>query len=99
MKAVVVREFGPPESIRVEEFPPPRPGENEVLVDVHAAGVNFPDMLVMAGKYQVLPLNNEPVRFPDRRWRRERYELYSGIGPLPETIAPNLRNRGFTVTV
>ena len=29
MKAVVVREFGPPESIRVEEFPPPRPGEND----------------------------------------------------------------------
>jgi NADPH2:quinone reductase len=55
MKAVVVREFGPPESIRVEEFPPPRPEENEVLVDVHAAGVNFPDVLVMAGKYQVLP--------------------------------------------
>jgi NADPH2:quinone reductase len=55
MKAVVVREFGPPESMRVEEFPPPRPGENEVLIDVHAAGVNFPDLLVMGGKYQVLP--------------------------------------------
>jgi arylsulfatase len=50
-----------------------------------------------AAKYQVLPLNNEPVKFPDRRRRRERYELYSGIGPLPEAIAPNLRNRGFTV--
>src|SRR5688572_4750966 len=50
-----------------------------------------------AAKYQVLPLNNEPVRFADRRWKRERYELYSGIGPLPEAIAPNLRNRGFTV--
>jgi NADPH2:quinone reductase len=55
MKAVVVREFGAPESIRVEEFPAPQPGENEVLLDVHAAGVNFPDMLVMAGKYQTLP--------------------------------------------
>jgi arylsulfatase len=50
-----------------------------------------------AAKYQVLPLNNEPVRFADRRWRRERYELYAGIGPLPEAIAPNLRNRGFTI--
>ena len=50
-----------------------------------------------AAKYQVLPLNNEPVRFADRRWRRERYEYHPGIGPLPETIAPNLRNRGFTV--
>ncbi|MCC7083261.1 MAG: NADPH:quinone oxidoreductase family protein [Burkholderiales bacterium] len=55
MKAVVVHEFGPPESIRVEEFAPPRPGENEVLIDVHAAGVNFPDLLVMGGKYQILP--------------------------------------------
>jgi NADPH:quinone reductase len=55
MKAVVVREFGPPESIRVEEFPAPQPGDNEVLIDVHAAGVNFPDMLVMGGKYQTLP--------------------------------------------
>ena len=47
-----------------------------------------------AAKYQVLPLNNEPGRFADRRYRRERYELYPGIGPLPEAIAPNLRNRG-----
>lgn len=55
MKAVVVREFGPPESIRVEEFPSPVPTEDQVLVDVHAAGVNFPDLLVMGGKYQILP--------------------------------------------
>jgi arylsulfatase len=50
-----------------------------------------------AAKYQVLPLNNQPARFADRRWRRERYELYPGIGPLPEAIAPNLRNRSFTL--
>lgn len=55
MKAIVVREFGPPESIHVEEFPAPQPAPGEVLVDVHAAGVNFPDILVMGGKYQVLP--------------------------------------------
>ena len=55
MRAVVVREFGPPESIRVEEFPAPSPGRGEVLIDVHAAGVNFPDMLVMSGRYQILP--------------------------------------------
>jgi NADPH2:quinone reductase len=55
MKAIVVREFGPPESARVEELPSPQPGDDQVLHDVHAAGVNFPDMLVMAGKYQILP--------------------------------------------
>lgn len=55
MRAVVVREFGPPEGIRVEEFPAPIPAAGEVLIDVHAAGVNFPDMLVMSGRYQILP--------------------------------------------
>ena len=55
MKAIVVREFGPPESIRVEDFPAPQPADTQVLVDVHAAGVNFPDILVMGGKYQILP--------------------------------------------
>jgi NADPH2:quinone reductase len=55
MRAVVVREFGPPESIGVEEFPAPEPGDGQVLIDVFAAGVNFPDMLVMSGRYQILP--------------------------------------------
>ena len=50
-----------------------------------------------AEKYQVLPLNNQPGRFADRRYRRERYELHPGIGPLPEAIAPNLRGRGFVL--
>lgn len=55
MRAVVVREFGPLESIRVEEFPAPTAHAGEVLIDVHAAGVNFPDLLVMSGRYQILP--------------------------------------------
>ena len=55
MKAVVVREFGPPESIRVEDFAAPQPRDDEILINVDVAGVNFPDMLVMAGKYQTLP--------------------------------------------
>jgi arylsulfatase len=50
-----------------------------------------------AEKFQVLPLNNEPGRFGDRRYRRDHYELYGGIGPLPEAIAPNFRNRSFTI--
>lgn len=55
MKAVVVREFGDPGTHRVEEVPSPVIGADEVLVDVAAAGVNFPDLLVMTGKYQILP--------------------------------------------
>ena len=37
-----------------------------------------------AERYQVLPLNNQPGRFGDRRFRRDRYEYHPGIGPLPE---------------
>jgi NADPH2:quinone reductase len=55
MRAVVVREFGPPDLLRVEDVPDPQPGPGEVLVDVEACGVNFPDLLVVEGKYQTLP--------------------------------------------
>ena len=51
-----------------------------------------------AERNQVLPLNNQPGRHPDRRHRRERYEYRAGIGVLPAAVAPNLRNRGFRIT-
>jgi len=55
MRAIVVSEFGPPESLRVAEVPPPVPGPGEVLIETHAAPVNYVDMLVVAGTYQFLP--------------------------------------------
>ncbi|HYG42452.1 MAG TPA: alcohol dehydrogenase catalytic domain-containing protein, partial [Bordetella sp.] len=55
MKAVVIHEFAQPEDLRVEEIPEPTPGKGEVLISVTHAGINFPDMLVMTGKYQNLP--------------------------------------------
>jgi NADPH2:quinone reductase len=55
MRAVVLREFGTPESLKIEDIPSPDPGPYEVLVDVHAVGVNFVDLLVISGKYQFLP--------------------------------------------
>ncbi len=55
MRAVVVREFGPVDTHRVEEFPDPVPGPDEVLIDVAAVGLNFSDRLMMQGKYQVRP--------------------------------------------
>lgn len=55
MRALVVHEHGPLETLKLEEFPEPRPGPDEVLVDVHAASVNFPDLLVIDGTYQLLP--------------------------------------------
>jgi NADPH2:quinone reductase len=55
MRAIVADEFGPPEQLRVAEVPPPVPGVGEVLVRVHAAPVNYVDLLVVGGTYQFLP--------------------------------------------
>jgi NADPH2:quinone reductase len=45
--------YGPPESIDLEEIASPRPGDGEVLIEVRAASINYPDMLIAAGRYQV----------------------------------------------
>ncbi len=55
MKAVMCRQFGPPESLVVEDLPSPKPGAGEVVVSVKAASVNFPDVLIIQNKYQVKP--------------------------------------------
>ena len=55
MRAVVLREFGTPDSLRIEDIPEPTPTDNEVVIDVHAAAVNYVDLLVIAGKYQRKP--------------------------------------------
>src|SRR6516225_527884 len=55
VRAVVCRQYGPPESLVVEDMPSPAPGRGEVIVSVKAAGVNFPDVLVIQDKYQVKP--------------------------------------------
>lgn len=55
VKAVVVHAFGPPESAGVEIVADPVPGPGEVLVAVEASETNYPDILVMEGRYQVKP--------------------------------------------
>ena len=55
MKAVVCKTYGPPESLVYEEVPSKRPGKGQVVISVRAAGVNFPDTLLIAGKYQLKP--------------------------------------------
>ncbi len=52
MRAVVCKEFGPPENLVVEEVDEPTPGPGQVLVDVKAAAVTFPDTLMLEDKYQ-----------------------------------------------
>ncbi len=55
MKALVAHQFGPVEGLKVEELASPKPGANEVLIEVAAAAINFPDVLVIAGRYQIRP--------------------------------------------
>jgi NADPH:quinone reductase len=55
MKAILCRAFASPPQLALEDVPPPRPGPGELLIDVRASGVNFPDFLMVEGKYQRLP--------------------------------------------
>ncbi|MET4700252.1 NADPH2:quinone reductase [Constrictibacter sp. MBR-5] len=55
MRAVVCREFGPHDLLRIEDWPEPEPGPGEVQVAVAAVGVNYVDMLMCAGGYQLKP--------------------------------------------
>lgn len=53
MRAVICRSYGAPEDLVVDDVPDPVPGPGQLLVRVRAAAVNFPDVLFIAGKYQV----------------------------------------------
>ncbi len=55
MKAVLCKAFGPPESLAIEEVEPLKPGKGQVVISVKACGVNFPDTLIIQGKYQSKP--------------------------------------------
>lgn len=55
MKALVCSELGSFEALTVQDLPSPRPGPGQVVVDVKASSVNFPDALMVKGLYQVKP--------------------------------------------
>ena len=55
MKAVLCKQYGPPSDLVVQEVPSLKAGEGQVVVAVHACGVNFPDTLIIEGKYQFKP--------------------------------------------
>jgi NADPH2:quinone reductase len=55
MRAVICNDFGPPENLVVEEIDEPVPQEGEVLIEVKAAAVTFPDTLMLEDKYQFHP--------------------------------------------
>ncbi|WP_313086064.1 NADPH:quinone oxidoreductase family protein [Pseudomonas sp.] len=55
MKAVLCKAFGPADDLVIEQTDSPTIKKGEILLDVHAAGVNFPDTLIIEGKYQFKP--------------------------------------------
>jgi len=55
MRAVICHAFDQPETLTVESVPDLAPGPTDVVLDVHAAGVNFPDALMVMGQYQFRP--------------------------------------------
>ena len=55
MRALLCRQYGEPDTLTVEDIPSPVPGQGELLVDVKAAAVNFPDVLMIQNKYQYRP--------------------------------------------
>lgn len=55
MKAVLCKAYGLPEQLVVEEVPSPQAGKGQVVITVQACGINFPDVLIIQGKYQFKP--------------------------------------------
>lgn len=76
MKAILCKEYGPPERLAYEETDDPSPGKGEVLIGVHAAGVNFPDTLIIEGKYQFKP---DPPFSPGGEVAGEVLEVGEGV--------------------
>jgi hypothetical protein len=79
MRAVVCEQFGGPDLLKVRDLPTPKPDPGQIRIRLHAAGVNFPDGLIVAGSYQT---KLEPPFVPGgegcgrrRCCRRERYGL------------------------
>ena len=73
MKAVVCTTLGEPNLLEIQDNPIPEPQKNEVLIKVEAAGVNFPDALMVQGKYQIVmdpPFTNRSLWDCRRNWRR-----------------------------
>ena len=55
MRALICKAFDQPETLTVQTQPEPTPGPNEIVLEVRAAGVNYPDALMVMGQYQIKP--------------------------------------------
>ncbi|ANK80277.1 MAG: NADPH:quinone oxidoreductase [Rhizobiales bacterium NRL2] len=84
MKAMIVNELGPPEIMKLQDLPATSAGPGEIRVRVRAAGLNFPDILMIAGKYQFRP---DPPFVPGMEAAGEILETGEGV----EAFAPGDR--------
>ena len=55
MRAILCKELGPANTLVIDDIPSPEPGKGQVKVRVKAAGLNFPDTLIIEGKYRIKP--------------------------------------------
>lgn len=88
MRAIVVNEIGNPESVRLEDQPEPSPGPDEVVIDVASAALNFPDLLMLDGKYQIRP-------DPPFILGKDAAGTVAAVGDSVEGFAPGDRVVGF----
>ena len=91
MKAIRCTAWGPPGNLTLADLPDLVPCPGEVVVDVRAAGVNFPDVLTVQGKYQFRP----PLPFTPGN---EFAGVVRAVGPGVTTFAPGQHVIGFTRT-
>lgn len=84
MRALVVREYGPIASHRLEDLPEPQPGPGQVVIETHAMSVNFPDVLLVQGLYQHRPEPPVIVGF-------DCAGIVRAVGPGVTRVAPGQR--------
>jgi NADPH2:quinone reductase len=98
MRAVRIHELTGPGALKVDELPEPELGEGEVRVEVRAAGVNFPDVLLSYGKYQFKP---EPPFVPGAEAAGVVCEIGPGVDGLRpgDRVAMTMVNGAFAESV
>src|SRR3954463_543843 len=89
MKAILCKAFGPPESLVYEETLSPKPGAGEAVITMHAASVNFPDVLIIQNKYQFKP----PLPFSPGS---ELAGVVKEVGPEVKNVKPGDKVIAFT---
>jgi NADPH2:quinone reductase len=89
LKALLCKQFGPPESLVLEDLPSPSAGAGEVVISIKAASVNFPDVLIIQNKYQFKP----PLPFSPGS---ELAGVVKEIGPGVTSVKPGDKVIAFT---